>query len=103
MTASNVIGGNVTTLGADISSVALGVSNLRDVNAPTLDNGNYIAVIDPAMEFALNQQIALAGGATAIGSLSDIGNRAFYDGLIGQSVGAAMFRSKNLPDGDEVA
>jgi hypothetical protein len=88
-----------TEIGFDISSVAKGVSLLRVQNSGTLDNGNYIAVIDPAAAFALNAQVALAGGTAAIGSLSDIGNQAFYDGLIGQAVGAAFFRSNNLPNG----
>ncbi len=97
MTAENTVGTAFGSMGADIKSVAKGVSLLRVQNSPTLDNGNYVAVIDPAMEYALNEQIALAGGATGIGSLSDIGNKAFYDGLIGQAVGAALFRSNNLP------
>lgn len=102
MTALNAVGGNVVTNGADISSVALGTSTLRVQNAPTLDNGNFIAAIDPAMEYALNEQVALAGGGVAVGSLSDIGNRAFYDGLIGQAVGCAFFRTNNLPAANTV-
>ena len=101
MTGLNTVGTSVDTIGFNISSVAEGVSLLRAQNAPTLDNGNYIAVIDPAAEFALNEQVALAGGTAAIGSLSDIGNQAFYDGLIGQAVGAAFFRSNNVPLGNE--
>jgi len=101
MTGLNTVGTSVDTIGFNISSVAQGVSLLRVQNAPTLDNGNYIAVIDPAAEFALNEQVALAGGTAAIGSLSDIGNQAFYDGLIGQAVGAAFFRSNNVPAGNE--
>jgi len=101
MTGLNTVGTSVDTIGFDIASVAKAVSLLRVQNAPTLDNGNYIAVIDPAAEFALNEQVALAGGATSIGSLSDIGNQAFYDGLIGQAVGAAFFRSNNVPDGSQ--
>jgi len=89
-----------TDIGFDISSVALGTSTLRVQNAPTLDNGNYIAVIDPAAEYAINEQVALAGGSAAVGSLSDIGNKAFYDGLVGQAVGCAFFRSNNLPSAD---
>ena len=99
MTGLNAVGTSIDTIGFNISSVAEGVSLLRVQNSPTLDNGNYIAVIDPAAEFALNEQVALAGGTAAIGSLSDIGNQAFYDGLIGQAVGAAFFRSNNLPNG----
>ena len=100
MTGLNAVGSNISTIGFDISSVALGTTNLRVQNAPTLDNGNYIAVIDPAAEYAINEQVALAGGDAAIGSLSDIGNKAFYDGLVGQAVGCAFFRSNNLPSAD---
>jgi len=101
MTGLNAVGTSIDTIGFNIASVAKGVSLLRVQNSGTLDNGNYIAVIDPAAEFALNEQVALAGGTAAIGSLSDIGNQAFYDGLIGQAVGAAFFRSNNLPAGNE--
>jgi hypothetical protein len=90
-----------TEIGFDITSVAKATSLLRKQNAPTLDNGNYIAAIDAAAEFAINAQVALAGGGASIGSLSDIGNKAFYDGLVGQAVGCAFFRSNNLPLGDE--
>jgi len=104
MTGLNAIGSEFGTggskIGFDISSVAKGTSLLRVQNSPTLDNGNFVAVIDPAAEFALNEQIALAGGSAAIGSLSDIGNQAFYDGLVGQAVGVAFFRSNNLPAAD---
>jgi len=100
MTALNAVGTAFGSIGADISSVALGTSQLRVQNAPTLDNGNYIAVIDPAAEYAINEQVALAGGSAAVGSLSDIGNKAFYDGLVGQAVGCAFFRSNNLPSAD---
>lgn len=82
---------------ANIIAVAKGVSNLRTQNAPTLDNGLYVSVISPAYEFAINEQIALAGGST-IGSLSDVGNRALLQGLVGQAAGALFFRSNNLPD-----
>ncbi len=86
--------GNAT---ANIIAVAKGVSNLRTQNAPTLDNGMYVSVISPAYEFAINEQIALAGGST-IGSLSDVGNRALLQGLVGQAAGVLFFRSNNLPD-----
>lgn len=97
MTGLNTVGTSVDTIGFDIGSVAKATSLLRVQNAPTLDNGNYIAAIDPAAEFAINEQVALAGGATSVGSLSDIGNKAFYDGLVGQAVGCAFFRTNNLP------
>lgn len=105
MTGLNAVGTLAGTgaaeIGFDITSVAKATSLLRKQNAPTLDNGNYIAAIDAAAEFAINAQVALAGGAASIGSLSDIGNQAFYDGLVGQAVGCAFFRSNNLPVGNE--
>ena len=82
---------------ANLVAIAKGVSNLRTQNAPTMDGGFYVSVISPAMEFAIQEQIALAGGTT-IGSLSDIGNRALLQGLIGQAAGCLFFRSNNLPD-----
>ena len=99
MTGLNAVGSLAGSgaIGFDIASVALATSTLRVQNAPTLDNGNYIAAIDPAAEFAINAQVALAGGTAAVGSLSDIGNKAFYDGLVGQAVGCAFFRTNNLP------
>ena len=82
---------------ANLVAIAKGVSNLRTQNAPTMDGGFYAGVISPAFEFAINEQIALAGGST-IGSLSDVGNRALLQGLIGQAAGCLFFRSNNLPD-----
>lgn len=82
---------------ANIVAVAQGVANLRSANAPTLAGGQYISVISPAYEFAINEQISLAGGS-AIGSLSDVGNRALTSGLVGQAAGVVFFRSNNLPD-----
>ena len=86
--------GNAT---ANVVAVAKGVANLRSQNAPTLAGGQYVSVISPAYEFAINEQIALAGGST-IGSLSDVGNRALLQGLVGQAAGVVFFRSNNLPD-----
>ena len=82
---------------ANIVAVAQGVANLRSQNAPALAGGQYVSVISPAYEFAINEQIALAGGST-IGSLSDVGNRALLQGLVGQAAGVVFFRSNNLPD-----
>lgn len=87
----------VGSAAANLVAVAKGVSNLRTQNAPTMDGGYYAGVISPAFEYAINEQIALAGGTT-IGSLSDVGNRALLQGLIGQAAGCLFFRSNNLPD-----
>jgi hypothetical protein len=60
-----------------------------------------VSIIDPALEFDINSTLALAGGA-AIGSLSDVGNRALLQGLIGQAAGVMFFRSNNLPDASQI-
>jgi hypothetical protein len=81
---------------ANIVAIAKGVANLRTLNAPTMAGGQYIAIIDPAFEYGIQEQIALAGAST-IGSLSDVGNRALLQGIIGQAAGVVFFRSNNLP------
>lgn len=98
VTANSTIGSG----DANIVAVAQAVANLRGQNAPTMLNGQYVSIIDPAMEYAINEQIALAGGA-AIGSLSDVGNNALLQGLIGQAAGVMFFRSNNLPDASVLA
>lgn len=82
---------------ANITAIAKAVAQLRGQNAPTMGNGQYVAIVDPAFEYAINNQIALAGGSS-IGSLSDVGNRALLQGLIGQAAGVVFFRSNNLPN-----
>jgi hypothetical protein len=82
---------------ANIIAVAKGVANLRTQNAPTLAGGQYVSVISPAFEYAIQEQIALAGGST-ISSLSDVGNRALLQGLIGQAAGVMFWRSNSLPN-----
>jgi hypothetical protein len=86
------------TTTANIVAVAKGVANLRSVNAPTTVGGQYVSIIDPAFEFAIQNQLALAGGVSGIGALSDVGNRALLQGLIGQAAGVVFFRSNNLPN-----
>ena len=89
-----------TTIGsatANITAVAKAVAQLRSHNAPVGSDGMYVSIVDPALEFAINEQVSLAGG-DAIGSLSDIGNRALMQGLVGQAAGVMFFRSNNLPN-----
>jgi len=81
---------------ANIVAIAKGVANLRKENAPTMAGGQYVAVIDPAFEYGIQEQIALAGAQT-IGSLSDVGNRALLQGIIGQAAGVVFFRNNHLP------
>ena len=85
---------------ANLVAVAKAVANLRASNAPVdLQSGMYVSIIDPSYEFEINEQVALNGGS-AIGSLSDVGNRALMQGLIGQAAGVMFFRSNNLPTAD---
>jgi len=82
---------------ANVVALAKSTSLLRAQNAPTGLDGSYIGVISPNFEFAINDQIALAGGTT-IGSLSDLGNNALRDASIALIAGVTLFRSNNLPD-----
>lgn len=81
---------------ANVVAIAKGVANLRSSNAPTGVDGTYIGIITPAFEFAINDQIALAGGTT-IASLSDLGNNALRDASLALVAGTRLFRSNNLP------
>jgi len=82
---------------ANVVAIAKGVANLRAQNAPTGVDGTYIGVISPAFEFAINDQIALAGGTT-VGSLSDLGNNALRDASLALIAGTRLFRSNNVPN-----
>lgn len=93
MTANKTIGSAT----ANVVAIAKGVANLRSQNAPTGLDGTYIGIISPAFEFAINEQIALAGGTT-VGSLSDLGNNALRDASIALIAGTRLFRSNNLPN-----
>ncbi len=88
---------SIGTSDANVTAIAKAVAQLRGENAPVGADGMYVSIIDPALEFAINEQVSLAGGS-AIGSLSDIGNRALMQGLVGQAAGVMFFRSNNLPD-----
>lgn len=82
---------------ANVVAIAKGVANLRSQNAPVGVDGLYIGVISPAFEFAINDQIALAGGST-IASLSDLGNNALRDASLALIAGTRLFRSNNVPN-----
>jgi len=81
---------------ANVEALAKSVANLRSANAPVGLNGTYVGLIDPAFEFAINEQIASVGGTT-IGSLSDLGNNALRDATIALLAGCTLYRSNNLP------
>lgn len=96
---SNIIGA-AANISATLDQFSSAVANLRAANAPTDAAGFYIAVVTPAQELALAKQLNSVGISTgAVGALSDLGNQALLDGLIGQAVGARFFRSNNLPRG----
>ena len=82
---------------ANVVAIAKGVANLRSQNAPVGVDGLYVGVISPAFEFAINDQIALAGGTT-IASLSDLGNNALRDASLALIAGTRLFRSNNVPN-----
>jgi len=82
---------------ANVVAIAKGVANLRSQNAVTGLDGTYVGIISPAFEFAINDQIALAGGTT-IGSLSDLGNNALRDASLALVAGTRLFRSNNVPN-----
>lgn len=93
---------NLTSAAANISAsldqFSTSVANLRAANAPTDAAGFYTAVVTPVHELALAKQLNQVGISTgAVGALSDVGNQALLDGLIGQAVGCRFFRSNNLP------
>lgn len=87
---SSTVGSATITL----ANVATSVANLRSNNAPGLD-GFYMGILHPAAELAIAQQLNSVTQA-AIGDLSDVGNRALINGLIGQAAGVQFFRSNNL-------
>jgi len=81
---------------ANVEALAKSVANLRGANAPVGLDGMYVGLIDPAFEFAINQQLAQVGGST-ISSLSDLGNNALRDATIAMIAGVTLYRSNNLP------
>lgn len=88
--------GTIGSGDANVVAIAKSVANLRSQNAPTGLDGTYVGIIDPSFEYAINEQIALAGGST-IASLSDLGNNALRDATIALIAGTTLFRSNNLP------
>ena len=81
----------------NVKQIAQATSVLRSANAPVGQDGAYAAVICPAYEFAINEQLAGVGGST-IGSLSDLGNNALRNALVNMLAGATIYRSNNLAD-----
>ena len=87
----STVGSGALTLGNFAKSVA----NLRSGNHPTAASGFYFAAISPATEYSVASQLNSVTQST-IGHLSDIGNRALLNGLIGQAAGCEFYRTNNL-------
>lgn len=89
--ASGTVGSSAATLAMFQKAVA----KLRAVNAPTMANGLYVAVVDPATEYAIASQLNSVTQGT-IGDLSAIGNEALRSGALGVAAGCLFVRSNNL-------
>lgn len=86
------------TIGSSAANLAMfqkAVAALRSVNAPTMANGLYLAVVDPATEYALASQLNSVTAGT-IGDLSMLGNDALRSGTLGVAAGCMFVRSNNL-------
>ena len=81
---------------ASLTNISKAVAALRAQNAPGMLNGAYIAIIDSSLEYSIASQLNSVT-TSAIGDLSDIGNRALLTGLIGQAAGCEFYRSNSLP------
>ncbi len=89
--------GSANSAVVNVKQIAQATSVLRGNNAPVGQDGAYAAVICPAYEFAINEQLAGVGGST-VGSLSDLGNNALRNALVNMLAGASIYRSNNLAD-----
>lgn len=92
ITDHTAIGSAVTTL----DEIAKSVANLRAGNYMGMSgSGMFAAFISPAVEYSIASQLNSVT-ETAIGDLSQIGNRALLTGLIGQAAGCEFYRTNNL-------
>ena len=88
----NTIGSGTVTL----DEIAKSVANLRKGNYRGMaGSGMYAAFICAATEYSIAAQLNSVT-QSAIGDLSQIGNRALLTGLIGQAAGCEFYRSNNL-------
>ena len=92
----SITGSLVTTDNATLSDFAQAVALLRASNAPADASGFYYAAITPQVEYILSSFISGVNGATSIGSLSDLGNRALVDAVISEAIGIRWLRSNQL-------
>ena len=95
----SITGSLVTTDNATLSDFAQAVALLRAGNAPADASGFYYAAITPQVEYILSSFINGVNGATSVGSLSDVGNRALVDAVISEAIGIRWLRTNNLVTG----
>jgi len=95
---ASLAGSLVATNNVDLADFAQSVALLRAANAPADASGFYYAAITPQVEYLLSSELNGVGGtgASSIGSLSDIGNRALLDAVISEAIGIRWLRSNNL-------
>lgn len=92
----SITGSLAVTDNASLSDFAQAVALLRAGNAPADASGFYYAAITPQVEYILSSFINGVNGATSVGSLSDIGNRALVDAVISEAIGIRWLRTNNL-------
>ena len=95
---ASLAGSLVATNNVDLADFAQSVALLRAANAPADASGFYYAAITPQVEYLLSTELNGVGGtgASSIGSLSDIGNRALLDAVISEAIGIRWLRTNNL-------
>ena len=95
---ASLAGSLVATNNVDLADFAQSVALLRAGNAPADASGFYYAAITPQVEYLLSTELNGVGGtgASSIGSLSDIGNRALLDAVISEAIGIRWLRTNNL-------
>ena len=97
------VAGN-TAIGATAQKATLGdfgkaTAGLRAQNAPTDATGFYYAVVSPAVELQLIENLTNVSGSGSVGSLSALADRVLIDNLIGQASGIRFLRSNNIVTG----
>ena len=92
----SITGSLAVTDNASLSDFAQAVALLRAGNAPADASGFYYAAITPQVEYILSSFINGVNGATSVGSLSDVGNRALVDAVISEAIGIRWLRTNNL-------
>lgn len=95
----SISGSTASADNATLVDFAGAVANLRAANAPADSSGFYYAAITPQVEYLLSSYINGVNGASNIGSLSDIGNRALLEAVVSEAIGIRWLRTNNLVTG----